>query len=1092
MKWLITYFLMGVVFQCCTQILPGYKNGSWWIISDGKTISLSASITHLGNFDSLSRTAEFIENNHYGILNSEGELVLEPRFTSIHALGKGLFECSDSSATVVLDVSNNEILFRNVNEIVALNDAYLLIRQNDSIKTLFYLEKRISFSFKDSSVILYAQWNTIYLKENDSVNVFYTPEGNKFEVPAKDVQFYHDKLVYTLGDETTLITAKFNRKFLKNPQIQITGKYVSFYENGMANLLNPETGVIEKSVPFEQIVPTYFGGYFVTKNGKTGWMNEAGEMKIPVAYDRIYKSGKDYIVSNGELSGQYNEDYKLVVPVAFYSFYLQGNFLRTHSVLGNQGVYSLVLNRTILEPIYSKIEFNGSLIKGYYKNNIRILELSEQHYIKSDIILENAITVKQSTFSPHDAAHSFDKRLLSLGWFFEKVPTHDASGNPVSYSYSWGLKTPSDSILIKPVLKSPLFIPNQRFSLVKVKEKVTKGNMQVAPEYKMRDYSTGKILQNFSIIGLDTIDCSFRQYARMYTSEGYRVLLPNDSIKTVSYVGHQYGKYVPYCIGGKVETSKDGGDDYIEKSNYLVYGTFNNTQLTGFSWNPNENKFQKFTDAKWNYLDSSGNDLFAEPFEFAQEFLNRRAIVKKAGSWGVISEDSVIIPFKFAEIKRIPQLGDSIFLVKQNQVGKEVLNENAKSLDLGKVGSIKYNGNLTVVTKGSEQLVYRNNQLENSTSSSILLLGNDEYAVSEKKEYKIIDGAGKEVGISAFKPDKIIGDQLLIIEDKSKVGLATIHGDTIFSPNKQTFEQVGTFIIKRSKSSNAILDLKGKTILMISGEYPFFVDPVSATIAVLKDTKAQIFDKAGKSIRKLKLSSMHPITDYYAGCFFSKSLIQSLEQELILGKEHFYSVFSNGHFAVFSSNHHIDMYKDGLHNKLFSCEAKRITEIGSGIFAYPTRGGLTIRKDRIEKQFPSNTFVEEKFQDQFCLLRTNNSYFFINESFENPFHRTFLDATPFQQGLASIKISSGWTILSASGIQKTYPSFSKITQLGNGLFETLKKPIYGIIDHNGQEIIPCTYEKIEFLSPGIFKVIKQGEIGYYDRNGRVIFETLGR
>lgn len=1092
MKWLITYFLMGVVFQCCTQILPGYKDGSWWIISNGKTIPLSVSITHLGNFDPITRTAEFIENNHYGILNSEGERLLEARFTSINSLGKGLFECSDSAGTVVLDVANNEILFRKVNEIVALNAAYSLIRQTDSITTLFYLEKRTSFSFKDSSAILYAQWNTIYLKENDSVNVFYTPEGNKFEVPAKDVQFYHDKLVYTIGEETTLITAKFNRKFLKNPQIQISGKYVSFYENGMANLLNPETGVIEKSVPFEQIVPTYFGGYFVTKNGKTGWMNEAGEIKIPVVYDRIYKRGKDYIVSNGELSGQYNEDFKLIVPVAFYSFYLQGNFLRTHSVLGNQGVYSLLLNRTILEPIYSKIEFNSSLIKGYYKNNIRILELSGQHSIKSDIILENAITVKQSTFSPHDEEHVYDKRLLSLGWFFEKVPMLDENGNPTSFSYSWGLKTPSDSILIKPVLKSPVFLPNQPFSLVKVKEKSMNGNMQVAAHYKMRDYSTGKMLNNLSIAGIDTIDCSFRNYARMYTTEGYKVLLPNDSIKTMTYVGHRYGKYVPYCEGGKIESSIDGADDCIEKTHYLANGSFNNSNLQGFSWNPNENKFQKFTDAKWNYLDSSGNDLFSEPFEFAQEFLNSRAIAKKNGFWGVISKDSVIIPFKFAEIKRIPQLGDSVFLVKQNQGGKELLNGNAQSLDLGKVNSVKCKGNLTLVTVGAEQQVYRNNQLENATSSSVVLLGNDEYAMRKKKEYKIIDGSGKEVGISPFKPDRIIGDQLLIIEEKSKVGLATIQGDTIFSPDKNSFEQVGEFIVKCSKASNVILDLHGKTILTISDQHLFFVDPVSATIAIVKDAKVQIFDKTGRRILKMKRSSLDPITEYYAGCFFSKSLIQSLDNKIITGKEYAYRVFSNGYFAIISNDNHIDMYKGGLSNKVFSCDAKRITEIGSGIFAYSMKSGLIIRNDTIEKKFPLNTFVVEKFQENHCLLRTNNTYFFIDESFDNPFHRTFLDATSFQQGLATIKLSTGWTILTRSGIQKAYPSFSKISQLGNGMFETLKKPVYGVIDQNGQEILPCTFEKIEFLSQGIFKVIKQGEIGYYDRNGKVIFETLRR
>lgn len=73
-------------------------------------------------------------------------------------------------------------------------------------------------------------------------------------------------------------------------------------------------------------------------------------------------------------------------------------------------------------------------------------------------------------------------------------------------------------------------------------------------------------------------------------------------------------------------------------------------------------------------------------------------------------------------------------------------------------------------------------------------------------------------------------------------------------------------------------------------------------------------------------------------------------------------------------------------------------------------------------------------------------------------------------------------------MQKAYPSFEKISQLGNGLFETPKKSIYGVVDGNGKEIVPCDFEKIEILPTGIIKVIKQGEIGYFNRNGMPIFK----
>lgn len=1071
MKWIALYCFWSVTCFTCAQTLPGFKNGSWWIISNGKANKLPASISYLGNFDEFG-TAEFIENNRYGIIRSDENIVLAPTLFSISAIGKGLFECVDSLRTFIFDVKTNEITFQNVTEIITLNSAYSIIHQ-DTTASILFLENRTVFPYSDTIAVLSSNWNTVFLKENDSLHVFFTPNGQKHVIPSKNVELFTDKLIYTIDNLTTLITARFTRSFSQNPQLNILPNYISFYENGKAHLLNMETGNVEISAPFEQISPTNFGGYYVRTNGKTGWVNNSGVLKIPVKYDNIYQSGDNYVVVNAELNGFYNKDFKLVLPATFYSYTIKGNFVFTTSILGYQGLYSMIQNKSILEDKYSIIYVNNSIVKAYYGKNIRVLGLSERHTIQSDIILENAITVKQANFSPYDPNYRYDKRLLSLGWFFSEMESNSKQ------KYVWGLKNEQDSVILPPRFKAPVFIPNRSFSLIKERDE----SNSYPANYSMRNFSNGKKINNLVVIGIDTVDCSFRSYARMYTSDGYKILLPDNTVKSVKYIGCNYGKFVPYCIAENVEYSNKATEEFVAINQYLSNGFFRNTNI---NWYRRKIKYdyQKFTDGKWNYLDSLGNDLFAESFQFAEEFFLNRAIVKKNDKWGVISKDSVMIPFLFSEVKRIPNLGDSIFLVKKNSSGMILLDETTKNLGAN-FSIVKSKGALTVISKNNKNEIYRNNQLENTTSSNFILLGYNEYTFREKKEYRIFD-AGNEVGTSIFKPKKVIG-QLLLIEDKSKLGLAYLNGETLFSPDKYTFEAIGIFILKKGKYSNEVLSNEGNKIIQFSDEQQIFIDPITNTIALIKNNKIQLFDQNGNLVETIKSKFTDHISDYYAGCFFSPSHIQSTSKTLLLSKDISYKLFENGYFAVFSIDNQVDMYKNGL-EKVFSCTTKRITEIGNGIFAYQTREGLIIRNDNHEKHFPILTTVEQKFSDGFCLLRANKVVFYIDTLFENPFYRTFLDATSFKNGNTTVKLASGWTILNKSGDLMSYPSFDKINQLGYGLFETPKKAIYGVIDGNGQEIVPCQYEKVEVLSMGIIKVIKQGEIGYFNLNGEPVFE----
>lgn len=1080
MKSILIVYVVFSMIMGNAQVLTGYKNGSWWIISNGKNKQLPNSMSYVGTFDK-NKTAVFMENNLYGVLQEDGTVLLSPNYSFITEIGAGLYECETPDlGKCIYDSKIGKNLLTNIFHIGKINNSYKIIEE-DSVVILLHINSRTFFTLADSVKIMSTKWNTVYLIENDTSHLIFTEAGDKIQIKEEEIFLDGRYLKYSKDNKTTFISDRFSQTFSSNPFLVFATNYISYYENGKANLLNLESGNVEKSVPFEQIYPAYFGGYFIIENNKKGWMNEFNELKIPIIYDDIYKSDKGYIVTKGELRGKLDEEFKLIVPVAFHSFYNDGNLLRTSSLIGKNGIYSSISHKTILEPIYSKIIINKLFIKAYHEDNIRIIELTNNHLVKSDVILENAITVNQNSFYPYHHAHSYDKRLLDLGWFFQ------LEENQYQNKFSWGLKTIDDSIIVPAKFVQPIFIPNKHFSLIR-----QKSNDRYY--FKMYNYSTGKKTNNLSIVGIDTMDCLFRTYVRVFSQQGYKIILHNDSIKSVQYVGHNYGKYVPYCQDGKIEYSNKEEQESLPINYYLSNGRFNNSYLfKNYAWNAyteSEKKYKKITNAKWNYLDSLGNDLFSESFEFAQEFKLERAIVKKNGVWGLVSSDSLYIPFKYSEISRIKEFGDTLFIVRKKVNGKMFLDENAKVLNLNYSSIVKSNSNLTVLSDGTIQGVFRNNQLEKTSLSNIILLGDNEYAIKVKKEYVIYGVDGDERGSTTSKPVRLIGNELMIIKNQSKIGLAKIDGEILVQPNNYHIDQIGEFILIKDKINTELLNSNGQQVIVIPTSQQFFIDSISNQIAIIQKNKVKIVDEKGVLVKKLKLISSEPICHFYAGCLFSKTYIQMNTNTLSLGKDFSYKFFKNGYFAVLYGENQIDVYKNGLNNKIFTYQSKNMEEIGIGIFKFHTTAGLVIKTESIEKTFPLFTAVVENFQGGFCLLNTEDSYFFIDESLNNPLNRTFNNATGFKNVLATISMESGWTIVDKQGNQKCYPSYSKIQQLGNGLFVTDKKPLFGIMDQNGKEVIPCVFEKIEILSDGIIKVVKEGEIGYFDKYGKPLFELL--
>lgn len=1088
MKWILLYGLLCLASSTSAQVLSAYKDGKWWIVNNDTFTQLPESFTHIGNFDAKTKTAEFITKSNYGIIDEKGNVVLPARFHSIESMGSGLYYCIDDSMGIILDIQTKKSLVTEVQKQHELNGAYSLVQFKDSLALIIHLESKLMYDFSDSSRVAGNYFNTLLIKETNSLSSIYDQQGNKVSLNDSLYSYNFGFITYKETDGETLITAKFNQKFTKIGGISVSGNFVSYNDGHLAYLYDSENRRIICSGKYDRITSAFFGGFLVEKSGKIGWMNEHGSVKIPIKYDAIYKFDENYAVRIGNLQGQYDQNFQLIVPVEFFDFYRRGEFIQTSSVLGYKGLYSLKSNKSFLKNIHSRIDINDGTIKAYYKNNIRIMTIDNNHRIRQDLILPNAITVRQELFSPFDADFSYDKRLLNLGWFYMENQRKDSLGNTMGSKYKWGLKNGTDSILIAPKLVMPIYMDRQMFSLIKTGKgeyKSVINTNQTDDFYGMRNHTTGRAFGNELILQMDSLDCMNRAYVRYETTKGYRVLLPNDSVKNVSYVSSSYNKHLPYCDGGKAKFCEETPIS-VPISHFSLNGKgFASLSYRSMGTGPLIDH-QEIEGGKWNYLDSNGADLFPESFDFAQEFYLDRAIVLKGKSWGVISEDTVLIPFEYSEIARLKQFDDTVFIVKKDHNGKYLLNSSLDILENS--GAVqKCDNNISIVKNGREQLIYRNDQLEKVHSSNTLILGYDSYAIREKKIYLIVDNEGKEIGQSEYKPKELLSEDLVLVSDKSNLGLSTLNGTIILEPGKYSFTRSGNYIHQISKSSTVVRNLEGKILLEFEPEYTVFQDPFSTDLMVERKGKIEQYNEQGVRVDKYKLTP-GANTIAFAGMFFSRTQILSKDTVIVLGKEYSYELFSDGYFALIDAESHISVYNKSFENKVLEINARRIKEIGSGIFSYYSTEGIVLIREGFKKIVGLNAQIVSDFQDGFCLIQEGRDYYFLNEEFENQFNRKFLEAKPFQGEYASIKVKEGWTILDHHGKQKSYPSFNTIDQKGNGLFETNQKPTYGLFDNNGNEILPAIYEKIECITNEIIKVYKTGEIGYYSIFGEPIFE----
>lgn len=1086
MKWFYTYFIWQFALFSFSQItLPAYKNGSWWLTDGKENIKLGEEVEYIGLFDSENYTF-FIQNQKYGVLDNKGRIIIEPEFHSINSLGSSLFNCIDSVKSTLIDVRNSKNLLEEYSAVKNLNSNYVIVYK-DTLQFLIHKESRRIHVYPDSITIEKNYLNTVLVEKENDQCVFHNPEGLQILIHRDSIDYFSRYILVKFRDESLLFTMKSNYLFKTSiSYISIIGNFLSYYDGKFAHLLNLQSGDEIIKLPFQSIQPAYFGGYFVGQNQSLGWINDKLQVKIPLKYDYITKTGKNYTVYKNGLSGLYDSSFNLKIPCEFSYFVSQGEFIKVYSLVETKGLISNISNKMILAAVYDQIIIEKNIIKAYIDDKIRIIELSDNHQIKSDFILNNAVTANQK--KPKVTDYRYDKRLLSLGWFFETREIIDSTGKIVNYNHIWGLKNADDSILIKPVYKNVTYYPIVPFSLISLGEKkydLIGGQEDIKPMFLMKSHLNGKSVCKYKILEVDSLDCYNRNFVRFETTEGYKIWFKGDSVKSVNYVSSSQNTYLNYCIGGQPE--------FTEKTRESV-------PINHFSLNGKSNNFISFQNsltkkwvsqilykgAKWNYLDSNGQDLFEESFEYADEFYLNTAIVRRKSGWGLINKDSVIIPMKFAEIKRLKEFKDTVFLVKANHNKKFYLTSNSALIDFAFM-HVKSLNNLSVVKSTKGYGVLNDGKIIAEFPGNVNLLSESKFVARNKKEYSIFDSEGNIRLTLKSKPEEIYYPNLILVSESGKKAILNFDGDTLLPFGKYEFEKKGKFITCRSSAKVSLYNHELKSLFESKTGELIYVDEYADQFAVLTNGKISVYDINGNKISKFKQVNNSPIILFQNGLFISKNCIFSEFDSINISKNENLILIDGGYVGIRNEINGTRIFYNSLTDNVVQINGRNIKYLGEKVFSFSTRKGLVLKNQSKEIILGQNSKLVDKFQEGFCLVKVNNEFVFLDSELKNSFNRNFEDATPFKNNMATVKEEKGWAIMNHQGILQSFPSFNRIEQLSKNLFETTEKATYGLYDSHGNELIAPIYESITIVSKDIIQVVKNGEIGYFDTKGISLF-----
>jgi hypothetical protein len=124
--------------------------------------------------------------------------------------------------------------------------------------------------------------------------------------------------------------------------------------------------------------------------------------------------------------------------------------------------------------------------------------------------------------------------------------------------------------------------------------------------------------------------------------------------------------------------------------------------------------------------------------------------------------------------------------------------------------------------------------------------------------------------------------------------------------------------------------------------------------------------------------------------------------------------------------------------------------------------------------------------EDLCVAVRNDTAAYIYKNGKPLTQFIFDIAGDFKNGYAIVSIKEKFGVLNSSGSFSVEPQYDELVPAGSHRLKARKNGMWGLIDLNGEIILPCTYTAIGEYNEGLILIAKDQKCGFADLNGNTV------
>ncbi|MFT4521284.1 MAG: hypothetical protein ACI8ZN_000213 [Bacteroidia bacterium] len=127
------------------------------------------------------------------------------------------------------------------------------------------------------------------------------------------------------------------------------------------------------------------------------------------------------------------------------------------------------------------------------------------------------------------------------------------------------------------------------------------------------------------------------------------------------------------------------------------------------------------------------------------------------------------------------------------------------------------------------------------------------------------------------------------------------------------------------------------------------------------------------------------------------------------------------------------------------------------------------------------------FNNGLLLIRSQSSYFYVNQAGKRVFDKSFEQAVPFANGRAIVKWKGNLGVFDKNGFFIILPQYDEILEGGDGNYIVSEQTSAGIVNNKGEMLLPTNCDDVELMKEDeVYSFVRNNQIGYFDLQGKLI------